>query len=49
MIGKIAEVDAIYPDHVSVSLYDLQAFCSEGNTVRIGSYIRVVDRDGTVL
>ena len=49
MIGKIAEVDAIYPDHVSVSLYDLQAFCSEGDTVRIGSYIRVVDRDGTVL
>lgn len=49
---EIAEVTAIYPDRISVLVYDLEAFRGargEGRSIRVGSYLRIVDAEGSVL
>lgn len=45
----IAEVNAIFPDRITVTVYDLAAFQREGEALRVGSYLRIVDADGAVL
>ena len=49
MQNKTAEVNAIFPDRVSVTVYDLDVFQQSGESVRVGSYLRIVDRENAVL
>ena len=46
---QIAVVNAIFPDRITVTVYDLEAFRNGGETLRVGSYLRVVDAAGSIL
>ena len=45
-MNRIAEVDAVYPDKVSITIYDLKAFCNTDESVRVGTYIQIIDHIG---
>ena len=45
---KNAEVIAIFPDKIRISVYDMQAFQKDGQ-VKVGSYVRIIDNEETTL
>ncbi len=47
--NRIAAVNAIFPNQVTVTVYDLDAFQEEESALRVGSYLRIVDNEDTVL
>lgn len=44
-----AEVIAVYPNRVKVSVDDLESFKNADETLRVGSYLRVMDNENSVL
>jgi len=44
-----AEVIAVYPDKVKVSVDDLEDFKKADETLRVGSYIKVLDNENAIL
>jgi uncharacterized protein len=43
-----AEVIAVFPDKVKISVSDIAAF-SDGNSIRVGSYLRITDNEDCAL
>ena len=46
---QTAVVNAIFPDRVTVTIFDLDSFRTKESPLRVGSYLRIVDYEDTVL
>ena len=46
---QTAVVNAIFPDRVTVTIFDLDSFRTIESPLRVGSYLRIVDYEDTVL
>lgn len=49
MNSNQAEVISVYPNKVKISVDDLEDFTLADETLRVGSYLRVFDKDDAVL
>lgn len=46
---KIAKVNAIFPSRVGITIYDLDAFQLGDESLRVGSYLRIIDSEDAVM
>ena len=46
---KAAEVNAIFPSRVGITIYDLDAFQRGDEKLRVGSYLRIIDSEDAVM
>ena len=44
-----AEVIAVFPDKVKISVDDIESFEIAENSLRVGSYLRIADNDNAVM